>query len=76
MDKSFSGLFDGGTEEEESPFGGNRSGSRFLEVYGWHYTIYEAAKLHNITSDEVWNMKTIEYLNTLAYLKAYRDYQK
>jgi hypothetical protein len=76
LDKSFAGLYDTGVEQDSNPFGSSKGGSRFIEVYGWHYTIYEIAKLNNQAVNEVWDMKTLEYLNTMAYIKALRDYQK
>jgi hypothetical protein len=72
----FGGLFDSEPESDENPFGSDRGGSRFLEIYGWHYTIYEIAKLHNITAEVAWEMRAIEYLNALAYMKAERDFKR
>jgi len=77
LDRSFSGLYDigddeGGDETNGSGFGGGT----FIKVYGWHYTCYLVAAQENIAVKEVFEMKTIEFLNAMAYMKAKNSYDR
>lgn len=75
MDRGFEGLFDGADEIE----GGNeprKGGSRFTEYYGWQYCTKLVADYENITVSQAYELPIIHYLNTLAYLKAERDFKK
>ena len=77
MDRSFKGLYDGGNDEvgddeESSGYGGGS----FIRIYGWHYTCYLVAAQENIGIKEVFEMKTIEFLNAMAYMKAKNSYER
>lgn len=39
--------------------------------WGWVFSTKQVADFQNITVNEGYEMKVIEYLNTLAYLKDY-----
>jgi len=77
LDRSFSGLYDGandegGDDKEASGFGGGA----FIRVYGWHYTCYLVAAQENIAVKKVFEMKTIEFLNAMAYMKGKNSYDR
>lgn len=77
MDRNFKGLYDSGDDE-----GGNDTdtsgynGASFIRIYGWHYTCYLIAAQENIRVKEVFEMKTIEFLNAMAYMKAKNIYDR
>jgi hypothetical protein len=77
LDGNFKGLFD--TEDDgggQEPFGSRKGGSKFIEYFGWQYCTKIVADFHNIKYNEGYELGTIEYLNTLSYLKAERDFKK
>jgi hypothetical protein len=77
LDRNFKGLYDGGNEEsgdDKQPNGYN--GASFINIYGWHYTCYLIAAQENIRVKEVFEMKTIEFLNAMAYMKAKNSYDR
>jgi len=46
----------------------------FMRIYGWHYTVKLIADHENIRNSEAFEMKTIEALNVMAYLKSKNAY--
>jgi hypothetical protein len=47
-----------------------------MRIYGWHYTAKLVAEHENIRTSEAFEMKTIEFLNTMAYLKSKNAYDR
>jgi hypothetical protein len=47
-----------------------------MGVYGWIYQATIVAEHERIELDKVYDMPAIQFLNDLAYLKAYRDYER
>ena len=77
MDRSFSGLFDTRDDSEGSGYGdGTKGGSNFMRDFGWQYCTKSVADHENITVDQSYELTTIQFLNTLSYLKAKADYDK
>ena len=77
MDRSFSGLFGQGNDETGDDFGvGTKGGSNFMRDFGWQYCAKSVADHENIKVDESYELSTIQFLNTLSYLKAKADYDK
>ena len=77
MDRSFSGLFGQGDDEQGNEFGtSERGGSNFMQHFGWQYCAKSVADHENITVDQSYEITTIQFLNTLSYLKAKADYDK
>lgn len=77
MDRSFAGLYDSGNDDggNDDRTGGT-GGSAFMRIYGWHYTAKLVAEHENIRTSEAFEMKTIEFLNTMAYMKAKNSYDR
>ena len=75
VDRSYEGLFDiddtGGDEG-----GGEQDVSRFMQDFGWHFNASQVAELERITLDAAWELPYIQFLNDLAYLKAYTSHMK
>jgi hypothetical protein len=77
LDRSFAGLYGKGDDGSGDEDGGSATNSQsFMSVYGWHYTCYLIAAQENIRVEEVFEMKTIEFLNKMAYMKAKNAYEK
>lgn len=77
MDRSFAGLYDGGNDDGGNDEGtGGFGGVAFMRIYGWHYTAKLIAEHENIRTSEAFEMKTIEALNTMAYLKSKNAYDR
>jgi len=75
LDRSFSGLYGRGNDAEGDDEGGSLAGGgTFMSIYGWHYSAKLIAEFENIRFKEVFEMSTIEFLNTMAYLKAKNNY--
>jgi len=77
LDRSFAGLYENGNDEsgndgDASGFGG----VAFMRIYGWHYTAKLVAEHENIRNSEAFEMKTLEFLNTMAYLKSKNAYDR
>jgi hypothetical protein len=47
-----------------------------MRIYGWHYTAKLVAEHENIRTSEAFEMKTIEFLNTMAYMKAKNSHDR
>jgi hypothetical protein len=77
LDRSFSGLFGQGNDESGNEYGvGTKGGSNFMRDFGWQYCAKSVADHENITVDQSYELTTIQFLNTLSYLKAKADYDK
>ena len=77
MDRSFSGLFDSRDDGEGNDTGiSTRGGSNFMQQFGWQYCAKSVADHENITVDQSYELTTIQFLNTLSYLKAKADFDK
>jgi hypothetical protein len=77
LDRSFAGLYEGANDDDgddgaTSGFGG----VAFMRIYGWHYTAKLVAEHENIRTSEAFEMKTLEFLNTMAYLKSKNVYDR
>jgi hypothetical protein len=62
INKQYHNLLNG-----ESKDGGE--GSPFMARWGWVFSTKQVADFQNITVNEGYELRVIEYLNTLAYLK-------
>jgi hypothetical protein len=51
--------------------GDGGEGSPFMARWGWVFSTKQVADFQNITVNEAYDLRVIEYLNTLAYLKDY-----
>jgi len=51
--------------------GSSGEGSGFMERWGWVFSTKQVADFQNITVNAAYDLRVIEYLNTLAYLKDY-----
>jgi hypothetical protein len=51
--------------------GDGEEGSGFMARWGWVFSTKQVADFQNITVNEAYDLRVIEYLNTLAYLKDY-----
>jgi hypothetical protein len=71
LDRGFSGLFENSVGDAGND---GKGASRFVEYYGWQYSTTQVAEYYRIPLNEAYELPTIEYLNALSYLKAYRDY--
>jgi len=72
-----SGLFGQGNDESGNDIGvGTKGGSNFMRDFGWQYCAKSVADHENISVDESYELTTIQFLNTLSYLKAKADYDK
>jgi hypothetical protein len=49
--------------------GSSGESSPFMERWGWVYSTKGVADFNNITLNDAYELRVIEYLNTLAYLK-------
>jgi hypothetical protein len=77
LDRSFSGLFDTRDDGEGNDTGiSTRGGSNFMQQFGWQYCAKSVADHENITVDQSYELATIQFLNTLSYLKAKADFDK
>ena len=77
MDRSFKGLYDGGDGEDGDDAGGSGfGGNAFIRIFGWQYTARLIAEQENISVKAVFEMSTIEALNTMAYMKAKSSYDR
>jgi hypothetical protein len=47
-----------------------------MQHFGWQYCAKSVADHENITVDQSYELTTIQFLNTLSYLKAKADYDK
>jgi len=47
-----------------------------MERWGWVHSTKQVADFENITVSEAYNLKVIQYLNTLAYLKDYNKHKE
>jgi hypothetical protein len=47
-----------------------------MRDFGWQYCAKTVADHENIRVEEAYDLSTIEFLNTLSYLKAKTDYDK
>jgi hypothetical protein len=76
VDEKFEGLFDGGVTEvdEQAESGGDDGG--FMRNFGWIYQTNQVATHQRITLDQAWDLPYLEYLNSVAYLKAKGDFEK
>ena len=75
LDNSFKGLYDNRTAEQgEDKRGSRKAGERFMSVFGWHYTAEQIADYYRIGLNEVYELKTIEALNAMSYLKGKAKY--
>ena len=45
-----------------------------MQVFGWHYTAEQIAEYYRIGLNEVYELKTIEALNAMSYLKGKAKY--
>ena len=55
--------------------GSSGEGSPFMERWGWVYSTKQVADFQNINVNEAYDLRVIEYLNTLAYLKDYNKHK-
>jgi hypothetical protein len=77
LDRNFEGLFGKGNDGERTDEGSSRpGGSNFMRDFGWQYCAKSVADHENITVEQAYELSTIEFLNTLSYLKAKADYDK
>ena len=77
MDKEFKGLFDQSDESEGDDGIPDRSGvSVFMQHFGWIYQATLVAEHERITLEQAFEIKTINFLNDLVYLKSKSDYEK
>jgi len=51
-------------------------GYNFMRNFGWQYCAKSVADYENITVNQSYELTTIQFLNTLSYLKAKTDYDK
>lgn len=47
-----------------------------MQQFGWQYTAKQIADWHNITVTEVYDMPTLEAVNTMSYLKGKASFDK
>jgi hypothetical protein len=45
-------------------------------IYGWIYQATIVAEHERIELDKVYDLPVVQFLNDLAYIKAYRDYER
>jgi hypothetical protein len=50
-------------------------GSPFMARWGWVFSTKQVADFNNITVNDAYDLRVIEYLNTLAYLKDYNKHK-
>lgn len=62
VNKQYNNLFNGGSRDGEE-------GSGFMARWGWVFSTKQVADFQNITVNAAYDLRVIEYLNTLAYLK-------
>jgi hypothetical protein len=75
LDNSFKGLYDTRTSEQgQNERGGRKPGERFMQVFGWHYTAEQIREYYGIGLDQVYELRTIEALNAMSYLKGKAKY--
>ena len=46
-----------------------------MERWGWVFSTKQVADFNNIKVNEAYDLRVIEYLNTLAYLKDYNKHK-
>jgi hypothetical protein len=49
--------------------------SPFMARWGWVFSTKQVADFNNITVNDAYDLRVIEYLNTLAYLKDYNKHK-
>jgi hypothetical protein len=49
--------------------GDGEEGSGFMERWGWVFSTKQVADFQNIKVNDAYDLRVVEYLNTLAYLK-------
>lgn len=47
-----------------------------MSQYGWHYQTELVAAYERITLSQAWDLPTLQYLNSLAYLKSKREHEE
>jgi hypothetical protein len=47
-----------------------------MDIYGWIYQTTIVAEHERIELDRVYDLPAVQFLNDLAYIKAFRDYEK
>jgi hypothetical protein len=47
-----------------------------MQQFGWQYCAKSVADHENITVDQSYELTTIQFLNSLSYLKAKADFDK
>lgn len=74
LDSQFDGLFDSevGLVDDITHVGA----SKFTQIYGWQYCVKQVADHENIKLNEAYELSTIQFLNSLAYIKAEADFKK
>ena len=55
--------------------GTSGEGSPFMERWGWVHSTKQVADFQNISVNDAFELKVVEYLNTLAYLKDYNKHK-
>lgn len=76
MDKDFKGLFGESDDEPgDEPADGRGNASSFMQHYGWIYQAELVADFERISLEEAYEIKTINFLNDLVYLKAKAEHE-
>ncbi|CAB4153174.1 hypothetical protein UFOVP617_55, partial [uncultured Caudovirales phage] len=77
LDKEFKGLFDSGDDESEhDEVSGRETVHPFMRNYGWIYQAKLVAEHEGIRLEQVYSLKTIQFLNDLAYLKSKAEHER
>jgi hypothetical protein len=69
INRNYHNLFTG----EQSVDG---EGSPFMARWGWVFQTKQVADFNNIKVNEAYDLRVIEYLNCLAYLKDYNKHKE
>jgi hypothetical protein len=64
INRNYHNLLNGESKDGEE-------GTGFMARWGWVFSTKQVADFQNITVNEAYDLRVIEYLNTLAYLKDY-----
>ena len=71
FDNKFSGLFEKQIDRGGVEHGGSRNNNdNFMQTYGWIYQASLIADHERIKIEEVYELKTIQALNDLSYIKS------
>lgn len=78
FDSQYEGLFYSGINDDDQRDEGTGGNGvhQFIKRFGWIHNATQIAEHERITLEAAWNLKTIEAVNALSYIKAKNSFEK